>query len=46
VGIEDALLMHRTLGKKIVMEDEMVREDVATPGADVKRMTPRGSVRR
>jgi hypothetical protein len=41
------MLISRTLGTKIVMEDEMDRGDLLrTPGADIKRMTPKSALRR
>jgi hypothetical protein len=40
------VLTGRTLGKKIVMEDEMDRGELRTPGADIKRMTPKSALRK
>ena len=46
-SFDGRVLTSRTLGQKIVMEDEMDRGDVLrTPGGDVKRMTPKSALRR
>ena len=41
----DPKLMSRTLGKKIVMEDDMNETELKISGAEVKRMGSRGVLR-